>query len=174
MKKENLRDKKFTAVVCIRNLSIPQSIALEDMFATWQALGSVGSSRWTSFFADGDGDFRPKILYNGQVPKITHLIDEDEKWRGSEYKIDYDAIGWMLHNNGEIRITEAKKFNVFRILFGTIRFCLKYTIIDIKSHIRSYKIRKSRRSCAKLPESMGVQSEPSEPAVEKSDTCDSN
>jgi hypothetical protein len=171
MKKDSLRHKKFTAVIRIRNLSIPQSIALEDMLATWQVLGSAGASRWTSFFADGDGDFRPKILYNGQAPRITSLIDEETKWSGSKYKIDYDSIGWKLHDNEDLRVTEAKKFNIFRILFGTIRFCLEYTIIDIKLYIRSYKIRKSDKSRTKLPKTMGVSCEPPESPSE-SNTCD--
>lgn len=151
MKKDSLKDKKFTAVIRIRNLSIPQSIALEDMLATWQSLGQLGASRWTSFFADGDGDFRPKILYNGHSPKHTNLIDEETLWRDREYKIDYDSIGWKLHDHENIRIMEAREFNPIRVLFGTLKFCMKYTIKDIKSHIRSYKIKKSNKPQDEYP-----------------------
>ena len=52
----------------IDNLTEPQALAIEDMLATWSSLGSRGSSRWTAFYADGDGDFRPKILVDGQKP----------------------------------------------------------------------------------------------------------
>jgi hypothetical protein len=107
-KKEELQYKKFTAVICIKNLSIPQSIALEDMLSMWQTLGSLGASRWTSFFADGDGDFRPNVLYNGHAPNSTILLGEEEKWRDGEYKIDFDSVAWKLHDNETTRYIEEK------------------------------------------------------------------
>ena len=93
----------------IDNLTEAQEIALNDLFATWQGLGGIGSSRWTAFFADGDGDFRPKIKINGLDPKLTDLLEKRQElcWgrdndiaiayaRGGSYKIDYDWIGWAL------------------------------------------------------------------------------
>jgi hypothetical protein len=158
-----LRHKKFSVVICLRNLSIPQSMALEDLMATWQSLGSLGASRWTSFFADGDGDFRPKVLYNGHAPRHTDLIVKEELWHGSEYKIDYDTISWKLHDHEERRVLEAKRFNLFMVLFGTLIFFVKYTIKDIKLHIRLNNIRKNYKSCAKLQNGTGVNSDPPEP-----------
>lgn len=83
----------------IDNLTEPQAIALEDMFATWHSLGSMGSSRWTAFYADGDGNFHPKITVNGRKPQITDLISRDRVWpkgHNGDYKIDFDAIAWKL------------------------------------------------------------------------------
>lgn len=104
-----MRDRtKRTITVVIENLTEPQEIALNDLFATWQQLGSMGSSRWTAFYADGDGDFRPKITINGEKPKFTDLLPRDQMWssdsviadrfeRGDDaYKIDFDWIGWKL------------------------------------------------------------------------------
>ena len=34
---------------------------LVGMFSQMQYLGNIGSSRMISFYADGDGDFRPKF-----------------------------------------------------------------------------------------------------------------
>lgn len=99
---------KRTLTVVIENVTEAQEIALNDLFATWQSLGSMGSSRWTAFFADGDGDFRPKITINGEKAKFTELLDRELMWkpdqvvagifagRGDAYKIDFDWIGWKL------------------------------------------------------------------------------
>jgi len=171
MKKSTLRHKRFDSVILIKNLSIPQSIALEDMLATWQQLGSAGCSRWTSFFADGDGDFRPKISYNGHAPHKTSLLNEGDTWRGSEYRIDFDSIGWKLHDNEDLRIIEAKKFNIFWILFGTIRFCTIYAIRDLNLKIKSYKIRKSHKKCEKTCPVSEASCGPSENTDR---TCNSN
>ena len=81
----------------INNLTPAQAIALEDMLATWAHLGSLGSSRWTAFFADGDGTFRPKIKVDGRKPEFTTLMKREEKWHGEEYRIDFDTIAWRLH-----------------------------------------------------------------------------
>lgn len=92
-----MRDRtKRTLTITMANLTEAQEIALHDLFATWQSLGGVGSSRWTSFYADGDGDFRPKITINGEKPKFTELLDRKKLWEGDEYRIDFDSIGWAL------------------------------------------------------------------------------
>lgn len=145
--KNKLSDKKITAVIRISNLTVPQSIALEDMLATWQQLGSMGASRWTSFFVDGDGNFRPTILYNGYEPQKTDLLEKEEVWRGSEYKIDFDCISWKLHSNEDIRIDVIKKAGKIRILIGTLRFLFKQCIKDIRYIIKLYKLRMSRKKC---------------------------
>lgn len=104
-----MRDRtKRTLNVMIENVTESQEIALNDLFATWRELGSVGASRWTAFYADGDGDFRPKITINGEKPKFTELIDRSIFWSsdrvvaetfwdgGRAYKIDYDWISGKL------------------------------------------------------------------------------
>lgn len=102
-----MRDRtKRKITVEIDNLTEAQEIALNDFFATWMTLGSWGSSRWTAFFADGDGDFRPKITINSEEPKYTDLVPAEKFWpygnhtdgldTHGEYRIDFDAIGWAL------------------------------------------------------------------------------
>lgn len=133
-------DKKYTAIIHIKNLTIAQSLALEDMMCTWETLGNVGASRWTSFFADGDGNFHPKILFNGSSPRKTDLLNEDQTWGGSEYKIDFDVIAWKLRDNEPMEKKEAKRFGFLRILL--------YTVINgIRSIIRqiSFEIKLERR-----------------------------
>lgn len=102
--------------VAIGNLTEAQAIALEDMLAEWARLGSWGSSRWTAFFADGDGDFRPKITIDGRKPEFSALIPDrsDVWWQPSkeppphktepgqgEYRIDFDMLGWRLRAKRE-------------------------------------------------------------------------
>ena len=95
-----MRDRtKRTLTITMATLTEAQEIALNDLFATWQMLGGIGSSRWTGFYADGDGDFRPKITINGEKPKFTDLLPRDEMWKGdrsNDYAIDFDWIGWKL------------------------------------------------------------------------------
>lgn len=38
------------------------------MLKEMQRLGSIGSSRNVTFFADGDGDYRPKFSWPDQLP----------------------------------------------------------------------------------------------------------
>lgn len=134
-----LRDKKITAVIRISNLSIPQSIALEDMLATWQQLGSAGASRWTSFFADGDGNFRPDILYNGHKPEKTDLLEEEEVWDGNKYQIDFDSIGWKILDNDAIRLVEIKKARKLRVFLGTLRYLISDRIKKIRRKLKLLK-----------------------------------
>lgn len=146
MPKKNFRYKTFTARIKIKNLTLAQSIAIEDMMATWQQLGGLGCSRWTAFFADGDGNFRPKILYNGQKARFTDLIDDKSKWGGDKYKIDFDSISWKFHDQEHLREIEAKKFNIFRIILGTI----SDYITDIKYNIRLWSIRHANKKSSKI------------------------
>ena len=93
--------KKTKIIIEIDNITEAQSIALQDLFATWVSLGNMGSSRWTSFFADGDGNFRPEIKVNGEKAKYAAkdiITDEKRKelWKGNEYKIDFDFIAWKI------------------------------------------------------------------------------
>ena len=82
----------------IENLTKAQELAIKSMLATWQCLSGVGASRWVAFYADGDGNFRPKILVDGLIPKEyknkkgEYMFTEKEDM----YKIDFDAIAWDL------------------------------------------------------------------------------
>lgn len=91
-------------VIEIDNLTAAQAIAIEDMLAVWVALGSIGGSRWTAFYADGDGNFRPKILIDGRRPSKTELLNEEDRWADSItspkiYKMDTDTIAWKMRDS---------------------------------------------------------------------------
>jgi len=82
----------------IDNLTNAQVIAIEDMLGVWAKLGSIGSSRWTKFFADGDGSFHPDILVNGVKPKRFHHPKKGVK-SIENYSIDFDEIAWLLRDH---------------------------------------------------------------------------
>jgi len=102
-----------TMTVEFTSLTEAQALALEDLFALWNYMGSAGMSRWTAFFADGDGNFQPGIRINGERPKRCALTDMDKRWRrladvdakrprpDDFYLIDFDAIAWALHRDDE-------------------------------------------------------------------------
>lgn len=97
-----MNDDKKTITVQIANLTDSQVIALKDLFYWWNRLGSIGASRWTAFFADGDGNFRPFIRVDGQRPepyKDTgggfEKPDGKGRWKpefGGIYMVDFDKI----------------------------------------------------------------------------------
>jgi hypothetical protein len=79
----------------------PQAIALQAMFAYWNQLSSMGSSRYIAFFVDGDGNFHPKcdVSFNKRMPLLTSEMREAavvEDIHGDR-KYDFDPIAWMLH-----------------------------------------------------------------------------
>lgn len=116
-----MRDRtKRTLTVVIDNVTEAQEIALNDLFATWQMLGNMGGSRWTAFYADGDGDFRPKITINGEKARFTDLLPREQFWKSDTtmalhyadgnhaYKIDFDWIGWKLQEIEDRKNGESK------------------------------------------------------------------
>ena len=95
-----------TINVEISNITEAQAIALEDMFSTWIYLGEIGSSKWTCFYADGDGNFRPKIEVDGNEAQFapTEIITNEIRktlWDNGEYRIDFDSIAWKLNNQNK-------------------------------------------------------------------------
>lgn len=95
----------------IDNLTEPQRLAIEDILSMWQHLGCIGSSRWTAFFADGDGNFRPKITINGRKPERCKLTDRKKRWKTLWYEdqygqhpqemylLDFDELAWAMHED---------------------------------------------------------------------------
>ena len=89
-KKMNLRERR-TLTITVDNINIADAVALQKMFKHMQSLGSKGSSRVCSFYADGDGGFRPKVSFDypvelpelefdGRKPDDSFFIDSDNLW----------------------------------------------------------------------------------------------
>jgi len=100
-----MMSERYKITVEIDNLTEPQSLAIQDMLRLWMELAGVGASRFTAFFADGDGDFRPQIVVDGKPPErcLAGHTDDKHRWRdgGDVYYIDFDEIAWWLRSERE-------------------------------------------------------------------------
>jgi hypothetical protein len=84
--------------ITIDNIAPADALALMKMFKYMERLGNVGSSRFCSFFADGDGSFHPKIsfVYPIDLPEVP---DVDGVLKDGSFKIDSDAIAWRIYHD---------------------------------------------------------------------------
>ena len=89
-----------------KDVSKAQAITLVKMAKIMEWCGQVGTSRNVTFFADGDGDFRPKVTY-----EATEDISYDNKLaididimtaqeKSSDFKLDYDSVAWQIDSPG--------------------------------------------------------------------------
>jgi len=94
----------------------PQALALQAMFEYWNECGSIGTSRFVGFFADGDGNFQPnaKCTYKQNIQLLTDEMkvlaihhDNDD---GRMY--DFDSIAWRINH------PEKPESNVISITTG--------------------------------------------------------
>lgn len=107
------RNEKRSLSVVIDNVTEAQAIAIEDMLRAWVQFGSMGSSRWTAFFADGDGNFHPHITIDGREPRYTDLVSQKQRWGkcqspGEMYWMDFDWIAWGLRARDEGTLESGK------------------------------------------------------------------
>ncbi len=87
-----------TEVTITMTVTPAQAVAIEDLLAQMNYLAGVGSSRWVAFFADGDGNFRPKATINGRKPEFTTLVPPGTFWKNGEYRVDFDWIALAMRN----------------------------------------------------------------------------
>lgn len=96
------RGKRITMTIEM-DVSVAQALTLQAMFDYWNALASMGSSRFVAFYCDGDGDFRPKCRtsFSAPIPELTAelrqiaVVDENNGNR----KYDYDPIAWTVYHD---------------------------------------------------------------------------
>lgn len=75
-----MEDKTTFTITCtMKTRWVPHFLA---MLKHMQRLGGLGSSRWVHFFADGDGDFRPKFEWSGlpEEAKPVKTTSNNELW----------------------------------------------------------------------------------------------
>ena len=66
-------DKTFTITCTMKDRWVPHFLA---MLKYMQHLGGMGSSRVVAFYADGDGDFRPKFEWDKELPSDGNPIND--------------------------------------------------------------------------------------------------
>lgn len=65
---------KFTIKVEMQDRWVPHFLA---MLSYMQRLGGIGSSRKVCFYADGDGDFRPKFKWSSALSSEAEPVKDD-------------------------------------------------------------------------------------------------
>ncbi len=107
--------KAHKMVITLENVLPADAIALKKMFLYMQLLGHAGGSRWCSFYADGDGSFRPEVKIEypielPEVPEITGEVEYDKETRklknspihsDGDFAIDSDSIAWKIYHDDE-------------------------------------------------------------------------
>jgi hypothetical protein len=100
--------------ITIDNIAPADALALMKMFKYMEYLGNIGSSRMCSFYADGDGSFRPKVsfVYPIELPELPEIsgivtnkeIDDMKKMNRrmittseGDFVIDSDGIAWRIY-----------------------------------------------------------------------------
>lgn len=101
--------KKITLKLKISNISREQAIALVNMLQEMEKFGYSGHSAYVGFFADGDGDFHPKVAHSLHMTKDKldsyvektkiyekgHRVNSKEKsfpWTDSITLFDFDNL----------------------------------------------------------------------------------
>ena len=65
----------FTIEVLMKKRWIPHFLA---MLKYMQSLGGLGGSRMVSFYADGDGDFRPQFNWDEKLPSEADPVKDED------------------------------------------------------------------------------------------------
>ena len=90
------------------DVTIPQALALQAMFEHWNRLAGLGSSREVAFYADGDGNFRPRAQFefSEEIPELDDELrniakrqPEDsgkDRFGSPMASFDFDSIAWRL------------------------------------------------------------------------------
>jgi len=83
---------KITIECEMKDRWVPQFLALLQRM---QFMGNMGSSRTLGFYADGDGDFRPKFTVDGKNIKdmetANPVYDDDCRSKNAICDVFYDA-----------------------------------------------------------------------------------
>lgn len=83
--------------VTFDHLNEPQAVALISMLETWEMHGKFGSSRWVSFFVDGDGPFHPEIEIDVDDDDVIQSDELKDVAEIDTNKFDFDSVtGWFI------------------------------------------------------------------------------
>lgn len=88
-----------------KGITKAQAITLVKMAKIMEWCGRVGTSRNVTFFADGDGNFRPKVSYEASkdISYTEKLAMDLEIWEAQDdhkdFKLDFDSVAWQVDND---------------------------------------------------------------------------
>lgn len=104
-------------------ISEAQAITLVKMAKIMEYCGNIGTSRNVTFFADGDGDFRPKVSYesDGELGFEKKPLEIDLNiWetmdKHSDFRLDYDSVAWQIGDT-DCNLTKdgQEKYNILSL-----------------------------------------------------------
>ena len=104
-----MKDKKITLKLKIENLTQEQAVAIVNMFQEMETFGYSGHSAYIGIYADGDGDFHPRVNHNLRISKeklseykdTTKVYEKDHRthskektfpWTDSITLFDFDGL----------------------------------------------------------------------------------
>ena len=88
-----------------KGITKAQAITLVKMAKIMEWCGRVGTSRNVTFFADGDGNFRPKVSYEASkdISYTEKLAMDLEIWEAQDehkdFKLDFDSVAWQVDHD---------------------------------------------------------------------------
>ena len=87
-----MKENKMVNLTVKMRVTVPQALALKEMFNYWNQLSNIGSSREVALYVDGDGDFCPKceVTADVELPEMTEEM--------KELVIVYDDYGNRLYD----------------------------------------------------------------------------
>lgn len=69
-------NKTFTITVTMKDRWIPHFLG---MLKKMEYCGGIGASRPIGIYSDGDGDFRPKFVWDKSLPEPARPLKQEEK-----------------------------------------------------------------------------------------------
>ena len=84
-------------------VTIPQALALREMFDLWNRFSKQGTSRFVGFMVDGDGNFKPKCecKFSEELPRLPKEIATRALVRidpSGDTFFDFDPIAWFVNH----------------------------------------------------------------------------
>lgn len=111
-----MKDKRITLKLKISNLKKEQAVALINMFQEMEKFGYSGHSAYIGFFADGDGDFHPKVSHNLRMSdekltsytEKTKIYEKDHRTNSKEKRFPWTDSITLFDFDGLVREFENK------------------------------------------------------------------
>lgn len=96
----SIGSKEIDMTIKLKNIPTRDAVGLKLLFEHFQRLGELGASRWCSYFADGDGAFRPKVEFefSSEIPETTTKGYERGEW---VFRLDSDHIEFIKEQSNE-------------------------------------------------------------------------
>ena len=113
-----------------KNITEAQAITLVKAAKIMEWCGKVGTSRNATFFADGDGNFRPEVSYNSSDPlrftekKLALDIEIMNAMKNhTDFKLDFDDTAWQLESDTALNLKpeSEREYDELSKIYGILK-----------------------------------------------------